>query len=377
MAIYKMIGDKEGLEELSPTSFGEEGILERINLQPLLRDKPEVLEEGLLIISEEFGNWADSHRRIDLLALDAYGRLVVIELKRGETGAHMELQALRYAAMVANMKSEEAAEAFQTYLVKQAQGTGIAVKEDEARTRMRKHLGIGEGDQQTILSEIPRIILASENFSKELTTCVLWLNDSWLGRDGLEIKCIRIQPHRNGNEVFLETTTVIPLPEASEYRTRFAERQQEKRLQDSAKSRRASGGSMFNESIDMANEELQTGLRRLYESALRLEEEELAELSTFVNSQGNYFKLELQVPGRGQPLVSFNNLLSQGGTGEISFWPVWSEIAPGAQSRLDALIGPANSSAAFRHRRLSRSKTSNELEAILTVIHDAYREAQS
>ena len=69
MAIYKMSGDKKELVEVAPTSFGEQGVLERADLQRLLRDKSDVLEEGLLIISEEFGNWEDSNRRIDLLGL--------------------------------------------------------------------------------------------------------------------------------------------------------------------------------------------------------------------------------------------------------------------------------------------------------------------
>ena len=84
MAIYKLLEDKKELAEVVPTSFGEQGVLERADLQRLLRDKPEVLEEGLLIISEEFGSWRDSNRRIDLLGLDAQSRLVVVELKRGD-----------------------------------------------------------------------------------------------------------------------------------------------------------------------------------------------------------------------------------------------------------------------------------------------------
>ena len=77
MAIYKLTGNKDKLVEVDQTSFGQEGVLERADLQRILRDQPQVLEEGLLIISEEFCNWQDSNRRIDLLGLDAEGRLEV------------------------------------------------------------------------------------------------------------------------------------------------------------------------------------------------------------------------------------------------------------------------------------------------------------
>ena len=83
MAIYKMVNEKERLHKVDQTSFGKEGVLERSDLQRILRDQPYVLEDGLLIISEEFGDWQDSNRKIDLLGLDAGGRLVVVELKRG------------------------------------------------------------------------------------------------------------------------------------------------------------------------------------------------------------------------------------------------------------------------------------------------------
>ena len=53
-----------------------------------------------MVLAEEFGDWEDSRRRIDLLCLDPNAQLIVVELKRTVDGGHMELQALRYSAMV-------------------------------------------------------------------------------------------------------------------------------------------------------------------------------------------------------------------------------------------------------------------------------------
>ncbi len=375
MAIYKMVGNKEKLDKISATSFGQEGVLERSDLQRILRDQPEVLEKRLLIISEEFGNWQDSNRRIDLLALDADGRLVVIELKRGDTGSHMDLQAIRYAAMVANMTFEQVVVNCQAYLEKRAKEEGKAVEEDAAESLIREHLEIKEEGYQDIFTDVPRIILASENFGKELTTCVMWLNDSWLRSAGQEIKCIRLQPYRNGDEILVETSVIVPLPEAADYQTQIGQLKQEAREQSSGKVQRTQGTDAFEVSIGQAQEKFQPGLQRLYDAAVNMERENLAELSTFVNGKEDYVRLELRVPGSDRSLVWFGNLLHKGGRGgEISVLPDLQDIAINSLSGIDRLIGPSTSKSGFRHRRLSRIKE-EDLDPILATIHAAYREA--
>ncbi|HHQ4314606.1 TPA: hypothetical protein ACSP7Z_005346, partial [Serratia fonticola] len=93
----------KNLTALKKTSFSLEGLQERYDLQEAIKKNIEILSPDCLVISEEFSDWEDSRRRIDLLAIDKQANLVVIELKRDEVGAHMELQALRYAAMISTM----------------------------------------------------------------------------------------------------------------------------------------------------------------------------------------------------------------------------------------------------------------------------------
>jgi RecB family endonuclease NucS len=57
-----------------------------------LATNPSSLDDRCHLVAAEFGDWEDSRRRIDLLAIDKAANLVVIELKRTEDGGHMELE---------------------------------------------------------------------------------------------------------------------------------------------------------------------------------------------------------------------------------------------------------------------------------------------
>jgi len=92
MPLYEVT--EEGLERRPPAAFATLGMYERADLQRLLRDDISALDEDLFVIAEEFGNWENARRRIDLL-------------KRTDDGGHMELQAIRYAAMVSSMARDE------------------------------------------------------------------------------------------------------------------------------------------------------------------------------------------------------------------------------------------------------------------------------
>src|SRR4051812_15171162 len=112
MAIFELTADR--IHQFKETTFSAVGLKERSDLQRLLRSQIEVISPGTLVICEEFGEWDESKRRIDLLAIDRDANLVVIELKRTEDGGHMELQAIRYAAMVSAMTFEKAVEVYAT-----------------------------------------------------------------------------------------------------------------------------------------------------------------------------------------------------------------------------------------------------------------------
>lgn len=102
------------LTAVPTTTYSALGRLERQDLQQFLKADIGVIASDVLIVAEEFGEWEDARRRIDLLGVDRQGRLVVIELKRTEDGGHVDLQALRYAAMVSTMTFDQLADTYQS-----------------------------------------------------------------------------------------------------------------------------------------------------------------------------------------------------------------------------------------------------------------------
>jgi hypothetical protein len=222
MPLYEIAADN--LRKIEKTSFGAAGVRERTDLQRLLRDKIDVIlpenserDENLLVIAEEFGDWKESLRRIDLLAVDKDANLVVIELKRTDDGGHMELQALRYAAMVSTMTFEKAVEVYANFLAE-------AGKDDDARQMLLDFLDWEEPDEESFAPDV-RIILVSADFSKELTTAVLWL----ISDHDLDIRCVRLKPYKDNGRVLLDVQQVIPLPEAREYQVQVTTKNRQER----------------------------------------------------------------------------------------------------------------------------------------------------
>jgi len=211
MPLYELT--HESLRPVPRTTLHEQLFRERVDLQQHLKRNISILGEDLFILAEEFSEWQDSKRRVDLLAVDRGGSLVVIELKRTEDGGHMELQAIRYAAMVSALSFHQAVAAHAKFSKSDAA---------EAEAAILDFLGLSEPPDD--FGQSVRIVLVSPDFSRELTTAVLWLNNN-----GLDIRCVRLRPYNLEQRTLLEIDQIIPLREAEEYTVRLKEKQEEAR----------------------------------------------------------------------------------------------------------------------------------------------------
>jgi hypothetical protein len=201
-----------GLQRHPAAVFADLGMYERADLQRLLRDDISAIAEDLLVIAEEYGSWEDARRRIDLLAIDKAGRLVVVELKRTEDGGHMDLQALRYAAMVSSLGFTEVVEAYAARCAKHRPDEDV-----DARAELIGFLALADDGDEPVISSDVRIMLVAADFGREITTTVLWLNRF----DGMDIRCVRLVPYEVDGKVLLDIQQVLPLPEAADYQVRL------------------------------------------------------------------------------------------------------------------------------------------------------------
>lgn len=220
MPLYHLTADR--LAPIPTTDFAAEGVLERADLQRLFIDQLDILLPDAMVLTDEFGDWDDSRRRIDLLALDREARLVVVELKRTANDSQLDLQAIRYAAMASTMTYEQAVAAHAGFLARR--GGEVGQRDQvflEAEAAVLDFLGWDEPLEGRFGQEV-RIVLVAADFHKEITTSVLWLN-----RQDLDISCIRLRPHREGERVILDVQKIIPLPEAEDYLVRAKDKSRE------------------------------------------------------------------------------------------------------------------------------------------------------
>lgn len=113
--IYVVDKDEKEVEQLTERTFSRLGILERQDLEEWVIEHPRILGEELLIITSEYENFVETDDRLDILAMDPAGKLVVIELKRDVADKTTDLQAIKYASYCATLTAEDVQKDFKEF----------------------------------------------------------------------------------------------------------------------------------------------------------------------------------------------------------------------------------------------------------------------
>jgi hypothetical protein len=196
--MYKVDIDNKQLIQLSRSKFSDLNLKERFDIQEWIEKSPIILGEELLVIGKELT--LKSGRRLDLLCIDKKASLVIIELKRDDSGTEIEWQAIKYASYCSSFLSEEIYRQFAKY---------IDCSEYDAQKKIEEF--IAEDIEQ--LNSSQRIILVSNEFNSEVISAVLWLRDF-----GVDIQCVKLSPYIDSDKVlFVKPEVIIPLPEAKDY----------------------------------------------------------------------------------------------------------------------------------------------------------------
>ena len=225
--MFRVDLNENRIARLKRQRFTDLRLREREHLQEWLAHQPDALGEELLILQKEFDGFADTRERLDLLALDKDGNLVVIENKLDDAGRDVTWQALKYTAYVSSLTKTQIVDIFQQY-IDRYEGGGNAVE------RICEFME-AEELEETVLNpgNDQRMIFIAANFRREVTATVLWL----LSR-GIRAQCFKVTPYGHGGELFIDVQQIIPTPEAADYMIGMTSKgTDEKATQDTQKKR--------------------------------------------------------------------------------------------------------------------------------------------
>ncbi len=214
--MYRINSLTNRIAKIRQMKFTELGLSERNHLQEWLANQPDALGEDLLVIQKEFDGFDDTRERLDLLAIDKDGALVIIENKLDDSGRNVVWQSIKYASYCSTLSKTQIAEIYQKYLDKGEPDRDarnliceFLEKEDFAE------VDLNPGNDQ-------RVIMVAAEFRKEVTSTVLWLL-----KHRIMVKCFKATPYKDGEDLFLSIDQLIPLPEAEELMIGISEKEME------------------------------------------------------------------------------------------------------------------------------------------------------
>lgn len=225
--MFSVDKDNIELEEVKPEEFAELDILERQDLEEWVIEQPKILGEELLVISSELQNYEDINERLDVLALDKNGNLVVVELKRDKADKTTDLQAIKYASYIATFTAEDIQEEYREFWKdrKEEEVTPEKVGEEFSKFLRNSDKELRETDKNFIdfsLNDKPRIMLVAGDFGKEVTSPVLWLTQEY----GVDFTCVELEAFQHQERILINSRQIIPVPETEEYMAKRREKQE-------------------------------------------------------------------------------------------------------------------------------------------------------
>jgi hypothetical protein len=208
--------------EIKELTFAQLGVQEA-DLEEFIRRNIDIVfpDETLLVVGQQVVN--EGRGRADLVALDAAGAVVLIEIKRDaedmrSRAEQLEWQAIRYAANYALIDgpSALAQSLFAPYIEKHREEFG---KPELTPVQLADELLADFMVRPDEFNRRQRIVLIASSYSDEvLSAC------AWLSRGGIDIRCLTLSPVEHKGQNFLVIEQTIPPTKLEEFFVAVAER---------------------------------------------------------------------------------------------------------------------------------------------------------
>lgn len=214
--MYVINKENKNVTEIEETSFKSCGFKERNDLQEWIANNPSILGEELLIIQKEFDGFNNTNERLDLLAIDKQGNMVIIENKLDDSGRNVVWQSIKYAGYCSCLKKENIKNIYQDYLNK----NNI---EQSAEKNIVEFLNASDYSEVELNMDLTqRIILVAKEFRNEVTNTVMWSR-----KYGLDIKCIKISIFKLNDNEIIDVNQIIPVKDIADIMVSYDEKQRE------------------------------------------------------------------------------------------------------------------------------------------------------
>lgn len=223
--MYLIDKQSNKINRLEKKTFSELEFGERKHLQEWIAKDPTCLGEELLIIQKEFNGFNDTNERLDLLALDKSGNIVVIENKLDDSGKDVTWQIIKYASYCSSLSKHDIIKIYQSFL-------GSFEKAEEKLSEFFDNKDIEEISlNQGLTSQ--RLILVAANFRKEITSSIIWLMNY-----KIRIQCFKVTPFSLNEQLFLTFEQILPTKDTEEFTISMASKSQEEiDVQETTKNR--------------------------------------------------------------------------------------------------------------------------------------------
>lgn len=170
--MVQVVGDAATM--LAPVDFS--GRVSEAKLEGWLIANPELAGEQLLVLGSQLAEFAEDKDRLDILALDRNGEIVLLELKVDSAFRLTDLQALAYAAGYSSLPPSHFVDLLRKRLDRQSDTPGSTSSED-AQARIADFVDVVDEFDEWAPSRRVRIKLIAPDYPKRVLNTVKWLGD--------------------------------------------------------------------------------------------------------------------------------------------------------------------------------------------------------